>query len=230
MFYLHANHATVQQRVVLFLCCHTCSALRLESNIAEGIFTKPYLTTPCGYQPYSSCWNILASEWGWRGGSRTSRGSRFVPVIYLSGVCTSTAHRAPAVWLCRLDVSASCSAEHHQRPLTLQNHYPSALLHGGYLRTSQIQTQTCMSVNTVLGGNAGGIQTPLWFNSGRHNCRCVHFTKATVFFNANHLKWTTKSHYNCVVQESMAALSRIRKSNGGCFSVRLNSSGGPCAD
>lgn len=28
----------------------------------------------------------------------------------------------------------------------------------------------------------------------------------------------------------MAAWSRIRKSNGGCFSVRLNSSEGPCAD
>lgn len=124
----------------------------------------------------SVIWQLLKQSSLWvrlERGSRGRRGSRFVPVIYLSGVCTPAAHRAPAVWLCRLDVSASCSAEPHQRPLTQQNHYPSAILHQGYLRTSQIHSQTRMYRWTRrLGGNA-----PLWFNRACHICGFVQITK-----------------------------------------------------
>lgn len=205
------------------------------------MFWKQHLTTLCGYQSYGSCWNSLASEWGWRGGAEVD-GKQICSshlsfrCVHPSGPPGPSSLALPTGCVCLMLCRASSKTSYAAESLPICYFTPR-------LPEDLPNTYTDMyvPVKTVLGGNAAVIQTSLWFNRACHMCGCVQITKkkrtvsalrgkATVLYSSNHLKWTPKSHYDCVVQESMAARSRIRKSNGGCFSVRLNSSEGPCAD
>lgn len=202
------------------------------------MFWKQYLPTLCGYQSYGSCWNSLASEWGWRGEADVD--GKQICSSHLSFRCVHPSG-SPGPSSLGLPTGCVCLMLRRASSKTSYAHDPSAIFIWDYLRTSQIHTQTRM-----YGWKRYLVETPQEF---RHLCDLIEpvtsaavcklqrkrtvsalWGKATVVYSSNHLKWTSKSHYDCGVQESMQARSRIRKSNGGCFSVRLNSSEGLCAD
>ncbi len=141
------------------------------------MFWKQHLTTLCGYQSYSSCWNSLASEWGWRGGADVDGNQ--ICSSHLSFRCvhpngppgpSSLALLTGCVYLmlCRASSKTSHTAE--SRPicyfyLSLPEDLPYTY------------TDTYVRVKTALGGNAAEIQRPLWFNRACYICSCVQITK-----------------------------------------------------
>lgn len=217
----------------MYLFCHTCS-VRLES---EGIFWKQCLTTLCGYQSYSSCWNILASEWGRRelDGKQIRSSHLSFRCVHPSGPPGPSSLALPARCVCLMLCRASSKTSHTAESLSIcysTQRLPEDLpnTHTDIFANEHGTWQKCSRNSDTSESQSQTSIVPVTFAGVCKLQRSLSTGKASVFYRSNHLKWTPKSHFDCVVKESMAALSRIRKSNGGCFSVRLNSSGGPCAD